>query len=68
MVLPPLIFMMDPTMNVREMSTILYTPGIPKNYSLFTLKEADLAAYNIAQLPLYNLRERSPISSIAYFS
>ena len=32
--------------------------------SLFTLKEADFVAYNIAQLPLYNLRERSPISSI----
>ena len=55
-------------MNEKEMSTILYTPGVPKNYSLFTLKEADLVAYNIAQLPLYNLRERSPISSIAYFS
>ena len=47
-------------MNVREMSIILYTPRIPKNYSLFMLKEADLVAYNIAQLPLYNLRERSP--------
>ena len=55
-------------MNVRERNTILYTLEIPKNYSLFTLKEADLVAYNIAQLPLYNLRERSPISSIAFFS
>ena len=33
MVLPPLTFMMDPTMNVREWSTILRTPGVPKNYS-----------------------------------
>ena len=33
MVLPPLAFMMDPTMNVRGGSTILHAPRAPKNYS-----------------------------------
>ena len=37
MVLPSLTFMVDPTMNVRGGSTILRTPGVPKNYSLYTL-------------------------------
>ena len=47
-------------MNVKKRNIILYTPEIPKNCSLFTLKEADLVAYNIAQLPLYNFREKIP--------
>lgn len=43
MMLPPLTFMMDPTMNLmsgphheckRRESTILRTPGVPKNYSI----------------------------------
>ena len=32
-VLPPLTFMMDPTMNVRGGSTILRISGVSKNYS-----------------------------------
>ena len=32
MVLPPLTFMVYPTMNVRGVSTVYRTPGVPKNY------------------------------------
>ena len=32
MILPPLTFMMDPTMNVKEKNIILYTSEILKNY------------------------------------
>ena len=35
MVLPPFTFIVDPTMNVRGGNTILYTSGVPKNYSSF---------------------------------
>ena len=38
MVLPPLIFMVDSTINVRVGSTILRTLGVPKNYSILRSK------------------------------
>ena len=36
MVLPPLTFMVSPTINVRGGNTILSAPKVPKNYSLET--------------------------------
>ena len=37
MVLPPLTFIVNPSMNVRRGSTILRTQGVPKNYN-YTLE------------------------------
>ena len=38
-VLPPLTFMMDPTMNVRGGSTILHILRVSKNYSAERIKK-----------------------------